>query len=37
MLVMLTSSSVAITGDGDQNDVLLTMPMRSCSAWHPLE
>jgi hypothetical protein len=30
-------ADVAITGDGDQNDVLLTMPMRSCSAWHPLE
>jgi len=35
-LVTLTSSSLAITGDGDQSDVLLTMPMRSCSAWHPL-
>lgn len=35
-LVTLTSSSVEIIGDGDQTDVLLTMPMRSCSAWHPL-
>ena len=33
MLVTLTSSPAPISGENDQNDVLLTMPMRSCSAW----
>lgn len=34
MLVTLTSSPLPISRD--QNDVLLTMPMRSCAAWNPL-
>ena len=33
MLVTLTSSPAPIFGEGDRDDVLLTMPMRSCSAW----
>jgi hypothetical protein len=34
MLVTLTSSSVPISGD--QGDVLLIMPVRSCPAWVPV-
>ena len=34
LLVRLTSSLVPISGD--QGEVLLIMPVRSCAAWHPL-